>query len=275
MIYYKMKDTIINPQTGRQVSIYGKLGQSIIQKYVQNGGAEQNQCYLDKNTNRCRKPKNKNELNDPVNCAYHPDTRRCRRSKSRPDDKPKAKPAAKPAAPKAKPAAKPVPKAKEADKPKAKAVPKARAAAEPKARAAAEPKARAAAKPKAKEAAKPKARAAAEPKARAAAKPKARAAAEPKARGAAKPKARAAAKPKADKMFKSDRLSARSYYDKYGQDDTIGDICKPNKKKGNSDDKCLLKRVNDSPYWAAKLKTGNWPEYDGRNVCGKECKLKF
>ena len=73
-----MRDTIINPQTGRQVSIYGKLGQSIIQKYVQNGGADKDnhECYYDSNTKRCRNPRNKNELNDPVNCIYNSGTRR-------------------------------------------------------------------------------------------------------------------------------------------------------------------------------------------------------
>ena len=33
-----MNYTIINPMTGRKVSIYGKIGRSIINNYIQSGG---------------------------------------------------------------------------------------------------------------------------------------------------------------------------------------------------------------------------------------------
>ena len=56
-----MYETITNPMTGRKVSIYGKLGRSIVNNYIQSGGA--NDCKLNP-SGRCGKLPN-----DPANCA--------------------------------------------------------------------------------------------------------------------------------------------------------------------------------------------------------------
>ena len=273
-----MHDTIINPMTGRKVSIYGNLGRSILNNYIQTGGGQA--CVYNSTTKRCRKGV-KDEKDDPVNCIWNAGTKRCNTTKG--------------SAAKLRAAAAAKPRVAAAAKPRV------AAAAKPRTPAAANPRA-AAAKPKADPKRKSPtfksvalaARAgirmrkdanrrvrfeavAAAPKKAAPKKVAPKKVAPNKvAPKKAAPAKKAAAKPKADKMFKPDgRLSARSYYDAYGADDTVGDLCKPNKKKGNNDDKCLLKRVNNSPYWAAKLKAGNWPEQDGRNVCSKKCKLEF
>ena len=75
-----MKNTIMNPKTGREVSIYGKIGKRILHQY--GGAASHHPCFLDTNTNRCRKPKNKHEFDDPIHCAYRRTTKRCYRLKS-------------------------------------------------------------------------------------------------------------------------------------------------------------------------------------------------
>jgi len=59
---------------------------------------------------------------------------------------------------------------------------------------------------------------------------------------------------------KTKRLSARAYYDRHGKDGVLGDRCDVRK---NAEYKCLLKRVNGSPYWAKKSKTGK-----GQEDCG-------
>lgn len=75
--------------------------------------------------------------------------------------------------------------------------------------------------------------------------------------------ARVAAKPKPmlkkvknASGVKSTRLSARAYYDKYGQK-CVGDRCNTNQ---DGTYKCLLIRKNGSPYWAKKSKLGKGQE---------------
>jgi hypothetical protein len=60
-----MHDTIINPMTGRKVSIYGNLGRSILNNYIQTGGGKP--CVYNSNTGRCRNG-GKDDKDDPVNC---------------------------------------------------------------------------------------------------------------------------------------------------------------------------------------------------------------
>merc|ERR1712178_205562 len=49
-----MYGKIVNPLTGRQVSIYGKLGQQVIRNYINQLGG-QDTCGFDQNTLRCSK----------------------------------------------------------------------------------------------------------------------------------------------------------------------------------------------------------------------------
>ena len=60
-----MHDTIINPMTGRKVSIYGNLGRSILNNYIQRGGGKP--CVYNSNTRRCRYG-NDDDKDDLVNC---------------------------------------------------------------------------------------------------------------------------------------------------------------------------------------------------------------
>ena len=53
------------------------------------------------------------------------------------------------------------------------------------------------------------------------------------------------------------RLSARWYYDNYGQQKTIGDRCNI-RRDGTY--KCLLMRTNNSPYWAPPSLSGRGQE---------------
>lgn len=53
------------------------------------------------------------------------------------------------------------------------------------------------------------------------------------------------------------RLSASEYYREHGLDRAIGDRCDIRK---NGEYKCLLKKKNNSPYWAKKSKSGKGQE---------------
>lgn len=52
------------------------------------------------------------------------------------------------------------------------------------------------------------------------------------------------------KSGKVTRLSARAYFDKYGED-ALGEVCKVSGK-----DKCLLQDVNGRPYWGSVNNAG-------------------
>ncbi len=64
-----------------------------------------------------------------------------------------------------------------------------------------------------------------------------------------------------------DRLSARWYYDNYGDDSTVGDRCNIRK---DGEYKCLLKRDNGSPYWAGCTK-GTLAKHSECGDCSSNC----
>ena len=66
-----MYNTITNPITGRKVSIYGKLGKSILNNYIQIGGADD--CKLNDGGTHCIN----GVPNDPVHCRRKAGTTRC------------------------------------------------------------------------------------------------------------------------------------------------------------------------------------------------------
>ena len=66
-----MYNTITNPMTGRKVSIYGKLGKSILNNYIQTGGADD--CRLNDSGTHCIT----GTPNDPVHCRRKTGTTRC------------------------------------------------------------------------------------------------------------------------------------------------------------------------------------------------------
>ena len=215
---------IMNPVSNKKVSIYSKQGKNILNKYLSMIGGHEGPCALNGKTNRCKKSK----IGDN-NCKL--EKGKCVKAKPAKAKPAKAKPTkAKPA--KAKPTkAKPV-KAKPTKAKPAKAKP-----AKAKPTKAKPTKAKPVkAKPKAKpvKVAKPKA----------------------KPVKVAKP-----IKTTTTKTYgKTKRLSARAYYDRHGKDGVLGDRCDVRK---NAEYKCLLKRVNGSPYWAKKSKTGK-----GQEDCG-------
>jgi hypothetical protein len=60
-----MWNKIVNPETGRKVSIYGQIGQTIIFKYIQQG-SHTCPCTINTSTLRCKK----NEVGDD-NCEVN------------------------------------------------------------------------------------------------------------------------------------------------------------------------------------------------------------
>ena len=100
-----MHDTIINPMTGRKVSIYGNLGLSILNNYIQRGGGKP--CVYNSNTRRCRYG-NDDDKDDLVNCKRKipgDDNSRCLINEAAKTKKVAKKSAAKPRAAAAKPRA--------------------------------------------------------------------------------------------------------------------------------------------------------------------------
>ena len=100
-----MHDTIINPMTGRKVSIYGNLGRSILNNYIQRGGGKP--CVYNSNTRRCRYG-NDDDKDDLVNCKRKipgDDNSRCLINEAAKTKKVAKKSAAKPRAAAAKPRA--------------------------------------------------------------------------------------------------------------------------------------------------------------------------
>ena len=76
---------------------------------------------------------------------------------------------------------------------------------------------------------------------------------------------------KTNKHGKNDRLSAKTYYESYGKDSSLGDVCQI--RADSPELKCLLKRSNNTVYWAAKSKSGK-----GQEKCGnwkKNCKINL
>ena len=92
-------------------------------------------------------------------------------------------------------------------------------------------------------------------------------------RSAAPAAKKPAAKKPATKKPAGEVLSARTYYDTYGQDATIGHRCDIRKNKEN---KCLLwrkstdKRPNGSPYWQ-KCTENVMKNYPQCEACGHKC----
>jgi hypothetical protein len=70
-----MWNKIVNPETGRKVSIYGKIGQNIIFKYIQTGG-HSGPCAINTSTGRC----SKNDVGDD-NCEVNKKSGRCKKIK--------------------------------------------------------------------------------------------------------------------------------------------------------------------------------------------------
>ena len=62
-----MYDKIVNPATGRKVSVYGKLGQSIIRNYITQAGGFDGPCGISKPSYRCKK----SDTWDHENCELH------------------------------------------------------------------------------------------------------------------------------------------------------------------------------------------------------------
>ena len=65
-------------------------------------------------------------------------------------------------------------------------------------------------------------------------------------------------------LFKNGRMSARYYYDNYGEDDTIGDVCDYSEDQSGQN-RCL--KYNKFPKWV-KITDKN------RHDCIDECKYK-
>ena len=57
-----MNYTILNPTTGKQVSIYGKIGQKLILNYIQSGGGNCSLCGAE-NTSSTSCPLNNQAIN--------------------------------------------------------------------------------------------------------------------------------------------------------------------------------------------------------------------
>jgi len=117
-----MHDTIINPMTGRKVSIYGNLGRSILNNYIQRGGGKP--CVYNSNTRRCRYG-NDDDKDDLVNCKRKipgDDNSRCLINEAAKTKKVAKKSAAKPRAAAAKPRAAAAKPRAAAAKPRAAAV---------------------------------------------------------------------------------------------------------------------------------------------------------
>lgn len=48
---------ITNPETGRKVSIYGKIGTKVLRNYLQQMGGHQGPCAINPTSGRCKKSK--------------------------------------------------------------------------------------------------------------------------------------------------------------------------------------------------------------------------
>ena len=73
-----MYNTIINPLTGREVSIYGRIGRSVLKNYIKQFGGHDGPCSVNVETGRCKKQYGYH-LVDDNRCKLNRDTGRCKR----------------------------------------------------------------------------------------------------------------------------------------------------------------------------------------------------
>lgn len=75
-----MYDTIVNPITGRKVSIYGRIGKNILKNYIKQIGGHDGPCSLNLETGRCKSQPG-HHLVDDNRCKLDKHTGRCVRKK--------------------------------------------------------------------------------------------------------------------------------------------------------------------------------------------------